>query len=84
MSIILTPLLRIQLDKSVDPHDRHASLNSTLELLHFTHARLQHTCLDAVVHTALGQVETVIAVALGFGNGLGVSVGSRLRELGRC
>jgi hypothetical protein len=54
MSIVLTPLLGIKLDQSIDPHDRHASLNSTLELLHLAHARLKHTRFDAVVHAALG------------------------------
>jgi hypothetical protein len=36
------------------------------------------------VHAALGEVEAVVAVALGFGNRFGVGVGGRLRLLGRC
>jgi hypothetical protein len=83
VSIILAPLLRIKLNQSIDPHNRHASLDSTLELLDLAHAWLKHTGLDAVVHAALGQVEAVVAVALGFGNRFGVGVGGRLRLLGR-
>ena len=81
VSVILTPLLRIKLNQSIDPHNRHASLDSTLELLDLAHARLEHTGLDTVVHTALGEVEAVVLVALGFGDGFGVGVGGRLRLL---
>ena len=78
VSVILAPLLRVKLDQSVDPHDRHASLDSTLELLNLAHARLEHTGLDAVVHAALGEIEAVVAVALGLGDGFVVGVGGRL------
>ena len=79
MSIVLTPLLWIQLNQCVDPHDRHAGLHRALQLLDFAHARLKHAGLDAVVHAAFGQVEAVVAVALGLGDGFGVGVGGRLR-----
>ena len=84
VSVIATLLLRVKLDQSVDTHDRHTSFDGTLELLHLTHTRLEHTRLDAVVHAALGEVEAVVAVALGLGDGFGVGVGGRLRLLGRC
>lgn len=74
VSVILAPLLRVKLDQSVDPHDRHAGLDGTLELLDLAHAGLEHAGLQAVVHAALGQVEAVVAVALGLGDGLGVGV----------
>ena len=83
MTIVVAPLLRVKLDESVDPHDRHAGLDGTLELLHFTHAGLEHTSLQAVVHAALGQVEAVVAVALGLGDGLGVGVRGGLGLLRR-
>lgn len=84
VSIVLAPLLRIKLNQRIDPHNRHASLNSTLELLDLAHARLEHTSLDAVVHAALGEVEAVVAVALGLGNGFGIGVGGRLGLLRGC
>lgn len=74
VSVVLAPLLGIKLDQSVDSHNRHASLDSTLELLDLAHARLEHTRLDAVVHAALGEVEAVVAVALGLGDGFRVGV----------
>ena len=74
VSVVLAPLLRIKLDQSVDPHDRHTGLYGTLELLDLAHAGLEHTGLQAVVHAALGQVEAVVAVALGLGDGFGVGV----------
>ena len=74
VSVVLTPLLGVELDEGVDSHDGHAGLDGTLELLDLTHAGLEHAGLQAVVHTTLGQVETVVAVALGFGDGLGVCV----------
>ena len=83
VSVVLAPLLGIKLDQGVDSHNRHASLDSALELLDLAHARLEHTRLDAVVHAALGEVEAVVAVALGLGDGFGVGVGGRLRLLGR-
>ena len=84
VSVVLAPLLRVKLDQRIDPHDRHASLDSALELLDLAHAGLEHAGFDAVVHAALGQVETVVAVALCLGDGFGVGVGGRLRELRGC
>jgi len=75
VSVILAPLLGVELDKSVDSHDGHAGLDGTFELLHLAHAGLQHAGLQTVVHAALCQVKTVVAVALGFGDGFSVGVG---------
>lgn len=75
VAVVAALLLRVKLDQRIDPHDRNACLHSTLELLHLAHARLEHAGFDAVVHAALGQVETVVAVALGLGDGFGVGVG---------
>lgn len=69
VSVILL-LLGIQLDHSVDAHDSDTSLDSTLKLLELTHTRLQDTGLEAVVHTALGQVEAVVSVLFLLSNGL--------------
>jgi hypothetical protein len=74
VTIVLAPLLRVELDESVDPHDSHAGLDGALELLDLAHAGLQHAGLQAVVHAALCQVEAVVAVALGLGDGLGVGI----------
>lgn len=68
VSIILTPLFRIQLDEGVDSHNSNASLDSRLQLLDLAHAGLEHTGLDAVVHLALCQVKTVVLVVLLLGN----------------
>jgi hypothetical protein len=72
---IISLLFRIQFDHGINTHDGNASLNSTLELLELTHARLQYTGLEAVMDTALGQVETVVAVFLLLGDGLFLFVG---------
>jgi hypothetical protein len=72
---IISLLFRIQLDHGINTHDGNASLNSTLELLELTHARLKHTSLEAVMDTALCQVEPVVAVFLLLGNGLLLFVG---------
>lgn len=83
VSIVFAPLLRVKLDQSIDPHDGHAGLDGALELLDLTHAGLEHAGLDTVVHAALGQVEAVVAVALGLGDGFGVGVRGRLGLLRR-
>lgn len=96
VSIILLAF-GVQFDHSINAHDGNTSLNSTLELLELTHARLQNTSLEAVVNTALCQVEAVVAVLLLLSNGLlflvglsfldtlgyGVSLAELSNELGR-
>ena len=69
MTIILR-LLGVQLDDRVNAHDGYASLHSTLELLDFAHAGLQHTSLQSVVNPPLSQIQTVVTVSLLLGNGL--------------
>lgn len=66
MAIIatITSLLRIELNQRIDPHNRHTSLDRTLQLLDLTHARLQYTRLHTVMHPAFTQIKTVVAVAL--------------------
>lgn len=73
MSIILL-LLRIQLNHGINPHNRNASLDRTLELLDLAHARLQDASLDRICHLALHQVEAVVLVRLLLGDGLLVFV----------
>jgi len=96
MSIILLAF-RVQFDDSINAHDGNTGLDSTLELLELTHARLQNTSLEAVMHTALCQVETVVTVLLLLSNGrlflvslsfldalgYGVSLAELGNELGR-
>jgi hypothetical protein len=88
MSIILpaAPLLRIQLDKRINPHNSHTRLDRTLQLLHFTHTGLQHARLETIMYLAIDQVEAVVLVVFaaselfcGFGGG-GVRRGRALRE----
>lgn len=76
MTIVLasTPLLRIKFDECVDSHDSNTRLHSTLELLDFAHSWLQHTRLERVVHFAALQVEAIVLVALGLGNGFCISI----------
>ena len=74
MSVILL-LLRIQLNHGINPHNRNASLDRTLELLDLAHARLQDTSLDRVGNLALHQVEAVVLVRLLLSDGLFVLVG---------
>lgn len=71
---IVTLLLRIQLDHGVDSHYGDASLDGRLELLDLAHARFEDTCFHAVLHPTLAEVETVVLVALGLGQSLGVGV----------
>ncbi len=69
MPIILptsTTLLRVQLDQRIDPHNSHAGLDRTFELLDFTHARLQHARFDAIVNPAFRQIKAVVLVVLVF------------------
>ena len=51
--IFATPLLRIQLDHGINPHNRNTSLDRTLQLLHLAHARLQHPRLDLIHYLPL-------------------------------
>lgn len=74
VSIILLAF-RVQFDHSINAHDGNAGLDGTLELLKLTHARLQNTSLEAVVNTALCQVETVVTVLLLLSCGLLFLVG---------
>lgn len=77
-----TPLLRIQLNQRINPHNSHTSLHSTLQLLNLTHTGLEHTSLQTVVHSALDEIEAVVPVALGFGHLFRVGVrGGRLRSV---
>ncbi|KAI6759311.1 hypothetical protein HG530_009991 [Fusarium avenaceum] len=69
MSIVL-PLLRIQLDQGIDTHDADAGLDGTLELSNLAHAWLQHTDLNLINDLALGEIQTVVLVALLSCNGL--------------
>ena len=71
---IITLLLRVQLDHGVDSHDGNARLDRRLELLDLAHARFEDTCFHAVLHAALAEVETVVLVALGLGQSLGIGV----------
>lgn len=65
VSIILSaPLLRIQLNKCINPHNRHTSLHRTLQLLYLTHTRLQHSHLDAIRYPSLTQVQPIVLVVL--------------------
>ena len=65
MSVIVSaaPLLRIQLNQRINPHDRHTRLNCRLQLLHLAHAGLQDTRLQAIVHLTVRQVKAVVLVA---------------------
>lgn len=69
MPIILPapPLLRIQLNQRINPHNRDARLDGALQLLDLAHAGLQHAGLEAIVHLAVEQVQAVILVALAAG-----------------
>ena len=71
---VVTLLLRIQLDHGVDSHDGDARLDRRLELLDLAHARFEDTGFHAVLHPALAEIETVVLVALGLGQSLGVGV----------
>ena len=57
-------LLRIQLNQGINTHNGHTCLHRGLQLLDLAHARLKDTSLQAVVHLAVGQVQTVILVVL--------------------
>jgi hypothetical protein len=70
MTVIAALLLRIKLDHRVDSHDSHTGLDGTLQLLDLAHGRLQNTHLQAVDHTALGQIQTVVLVVLLLGERL--------------
>lgn len=72
--IAATPLFRIELDERVDAHDGDARLDGALQLLDLAHAGLEHAGLDAVVHLAARQIEPVVLIPLGLGEGLGVGV----------
>ena len=56
MSIILPspPLLRIQLNQRINPHDRHTRLHRAFQLAYLAHTGLQHSRLHAIHHLALG------------------------------
>ena len=67
MPVITTLLLRIKLDQCVDTHDRHTGLNGGLQLLDLAHAGLENTSLQAVMHLAVCEVQTVVLVVLRLG-----------------
>ena len=64
MSIIptLIPPLGIQLHQGIYPHNRHTSLHRTLQLPHFTDARLQDPQLEHIRYSSLFQVQAVILI----------------------
>lgn len=64
VTIVLTPLFRVQLDQGVDSHNGNTSLDGRFELLDLAHAGLERAGLDAVVYSALGQVQAVVLVVL--------------------
>lgn len=66
---IILLLFRVQLDHGVDTHDRDACFDSTLQLADLAHAGFQYAGLEAVVDTALHQVEAVVLIRLLLGNG---------------
>lgn len=68
MSIVFptTSLFWVQLDKRIDSHDRYTSLDGALQLLDFTHTRLQHTRLDTIVDSAFHEIEPIVLVVFGF------------------
>lgn len=63
----ITPLFRIQLDKRINAHDSHTSLDRRLQLFNLTHARLQRSSLDTIMHFTLRQVQSIVLVVLLFG-----------------
>lgn len=67
MPVITALLLRVKLDQRVDTHDRHTRLDGGLQLLDLTHAGLKDTGLQAVVHLAVCEVQTVVLVVLRLG-----------------
>lgn len=71
--IILLPF-GVQLDHGIDTHDGYAGLDSTFELLDLTHAGFQDTCLDAIVDSSLGQIQSIVLVVLLLGDSLIVLV----------
>ena len=70
--VAATLLLRVQLNQRIDTHDGHARLDGRLQLLDLAHAGLEDTGLQAVVHLAICQVQTVVLVVLRLGELLGV------------
>lgn len=69
MPIILptTPLLRIQLNQRINPHNGDTRLDRALQLLHLAHARLQDTGLETIMDFTVGQVEAVVLVPFAAG-----------------
>jgi hypothetical protein len=67
MPVIATLLLRIKLDQCVDTHDRHTGLNGGLQLLDLAHAGLKNTSLQAIMHLAIREVQTVVLIVLRLG-----------------
>lgn len=86
MPIILPPLLRIQLNQRIDPHDRNASLNRTLQLPHLTHGRFQDSQLDAIDAFPVLEIEAVVLVpaVLGYGFGVGGDAAAAMTSTASC
>jgi len=85
MSIIpspITALISIKLNQRINPHNRHASLHRTLQLLDLTHTGLQHARLHTIVHTSLIEIEPVVAVPFRLGKRLRVRTVRGVRALG--
>ena len=70
--VAATLLLRVELNQRVDTHNGNARLDGRLQLLDLAHAGLEDTGLQAVVHLAVCQVQTVVLVVLRLGELLGV------------
>lgn len=62
VTVVFTPLFRVQLDERVDSHNGDTGLDGALQLLDLAHAGLEGAGLDAVVDPALCQVEAVVFV----------------------
>lgn len=61
-----TPLLRIQLNQSINPHDGDASLDRALQLADLAHAGFQHPGTDLVHDFPARQIESVVFVVSAF------------------
>ena len=70
--VAATLLLRVELNQRVDTHNGNARLDGRLQLLDLAHAGLEDTGLQAVVHLAVCQVQTVVLVVLRLGELLGI------------
>ena len=80
-----TPLFRIQLDKRIDPHDSHTSLDRALQLPHLTHTGFQHARLNTVDDFPTSEIQTVVLIVLLagdvlFGRRESIPVGDALGE----